>query len=70
MIRSLFLTALLAGLSACGVAETGAAAAADATAKAQEAHQGLATEQRVRQQLDIAAQQAAEQRQAANAGSQ
>lgn len=57
-------------LSACGVAETGAAAATAATAKAEEARQGLRTEARVREQLDAAANQAAAQRASAEAESQ
>jgi hypothetical protein len=54
-------------LAGCGVAETGASAAAIANSKAAEVRQGLATEQRVKQQLDIAAQQAAEQRKSVDA---
>ncbi len=69
MQRSLVLIGLVLSLSGCGVAETGAVAASAATTKAQEVRQGLETEKRVRQQLDIAAQQAAEQRKAAEADS-
>jgi alpha-D-ribose 1-methylphosphonate 5-triphosphate synthase subunit PhnG len=57
-------------LTGCGVAETGAAAAAAATAKAQEAHEGLKTEARVREQLDAAAKASADQRNAAEAATQ
>jgi hypothetical protein len=70
MVRSLALLSLILSLTGCGVAETGAAAAAAGAAKAEEARQGLRTEARVRQQLDAAAQQAAEQRSAAEAASQ
>lgn len=70
MTKSLVLLTLLIPLTACGVAETGAAAATAATTKAEEARQGLKTEQRVREQLDAAAKQAADQRNAAEAATQ
>jgi hypothetical protein len=70
MARSLVLLPLVLLLTSCGVAETGAAAAADATAKAQEAREGLKTEARVREQLDAAAKQDADRRNAADASSQ
>jgi hypothetical protein len=70
MAKSLALIALMLSLNGCGVAETGAAAAAAATAKAQEAREGLKTEARVREQLDAASKQAADQRNAADAASQ
>jgi hypothetical protein len=57
-------------LNGCGVAETGAAAATVATSKAQEAREGLKTEARVREQLDAAAKQDADRRNAADAASQ
>ncbi len=57
-------------LSACGVADTGAAAATEAAARAQELRAGQQAEARVRQQLDAAYQQAGEQRKAAEAASQ
>ncbi len=66
--RSLALFAVVLSVTGCGVAETGASAAASAAAKAEEARQGLQTEQRVREQLDAAAQHAAEQRKAAEDG--
>jgi hypothetical protein len=69
MARLLALFALVLSLNGCGVAETGAAAAA-ATAKAQEAREGLKTEARVREQLDAAAKQDADRRNAADAASQ
>jgi len=70
MARSLVLFCLFVSLTACGVAETGAAAAAAGASKAEEARQGLQTEARVRAQLDAAAKQAADQRNSAEAASQ
>jgi hypothetical protein len=70
MARSLVLVPLIMLLTGCGVAETGAAAATAATAKAQEAREGLKTEARVREQLDAAAKASAEQRNSAEAASQ
>jgi len=70
MARSLVLLCLFVSLTACGVAETGAAAAAAGASKAEEARQGLQTEARVRAQLEAADKQAADQRNAAEAGSQ
>jgi hypothetical protein len=70
MTRSLVLLTLVVSLTACGVADTGAAAATAATAKAQEAREGLRTEARVREQLDAATKQAADQRNTAEAASQ
>jgi hypothetical protein len=70
MARSLVLLTLVLSLTGCGVAETGAAAATAATAKAQEAREGLKTEARVREQLDAAMKQSADQRNAAEAASQ
>jgi hypothetical protein len=67
MARSLVLLSLILSLTGCGVAETGAAAATAGAAKAEEVRQGLQTEARVREQLDAAAKQAAEQRNAAEA---
>jgi hypothetical protein len=63
------LTAALA-LTGCGLAETGAGAAAAGVSKAEEVKQGQRTEARVQQQIDAAYQQAAEQRRAAEAASQ
>ena len=54
--------AMLKGARAIGVAGTGAAAAAGAAREAQQAEQARAAEERVRQQIDNAAQQAAAQR--------
>jgi hypothetical protein len=70
MARSLVLVPLIMLLTGCGVAETGAAAATAATAKAQEVREGLKTEARVREQLDAAAKASAEQRNSAEAASQ
>jgi hypothetical protein len=70
MARSLVLVPLILLLTGCGVAETGAAAATAATAKAQEAREGLKTEARVREQLDAAAKASADQRNSAEAASQ
>jgi hypothetical protein len=70
MARSLVLLSLVLSLTGCGVAETGAAAATAATTKAQEAREGLKTEARVREQVDAAMKQAADQRNAAEAASQ
>jgi hypothetical protein len=69
MARSLLLLALALSTTGCGVADTGAAAAAAAASKAQEAREGLKTEARVREQLDAAMKQAADQRNAAEADS-
>jgi len=66
MARSLVLLSLILSLTGCGVAETGTAAATAATAKAEEARQGLQTEATVREQLDAASKQAAELRKAAD----
>jgi hypothetical protein len=70
MRRVLVLSSIMLSLAGCGVADTGAAAAAEAAAKAQEVRQGLQTEARVREQLDAAAKAAADQRSAAEAASQ
>lgn len=70
MPRLLALSSLMLILTGCGVAETGASAAAAGAAKAEEVRQGLQTEARVREQLDAASRQSAEQRNAAEAASQ
>jgi len=57
-------------LTGCGVAETGAGAVTEAASKAEEVRQGLRTEARVREQLDAAARQEADQRAAAETASQ
>ncbi len=70
MTRSIALLCLVVSLTGCGVADTGAAAAAAGASKAEEVRQGLQTEARVREQLDAASRQAADQRNAAEAASQ
>jgi hypothetical protein len=73
MVKPLLLTAtrvvgaLLAG---CGLAETGAAAAAGGVSQVEQARQAKQTEARVQKQLDAAYQQAADQRRAAETESQ
>ena len=73
MLRPLMLTATLvvgALLAGCGLAETGAAAAAGGASQAEQARQGKRTEAQVQKQLDAAYQQAADQRRAAETESQ
>jgi hypothetical protein len=70
MIRTFALSCLSLLLVACGVAETGAAAAAGGASQVEEARQAEQTEARVQQQLDAAYQQAAHQRKDAEAASQ
>ena len=70
MARCLVLLSLVLSLTGCGVAETGAAAAAAGASKAEEARQGLQTEARIREQLDTATKQAADQHTAAEAAAQ
>jgi hypothetical protein len=70
MTRSLVLLTFVLSLTGCGVAETGTAAAAAATAKAEEAREGLKTEARVREQLEAASKQTADQRNSAEAAAQ
>jgi hypothetical protein len=73
-MRRLTVTGLLASvmplLSACGLAETGAATAAGAQSEAQQAAQARKTEDEVRQRLDEAARQDAARRAAAESDSQ
>jgi hypothetical protein len=69
MVRVVVLSSLLLSLAGCGVADTGAAAAAEAASKASEAKQGLETEQRVKDQVNAAMKAAADQRNAADADS-
>ena len=73
MIRRLPLAATLvvaATLSGCGLAETGAAAAAGGASQVEQVRQAKQTEARVQKQLDAAFQQNAEQRRAAETESQ
>jgi hypothetical protein len=69
MARSFVILGLVLSLAGCGVAETGSAAATAAASKAQEAREGLKTEARVREQLDAATKQAADNVKAAEADS-
>jgi hypothetical protein len=57
-------------VSGCGVADTGATAGASAESAAQQAAQAQTAEKRVREQVDAANTQAAEQRRAAEADGQ
>ena len=73
MMRSItLLTAAIAvgSLTGCGLAETGAAAAAGGTSQVEQVHEAKNIEARVKQQLDADYQQAADQRRAAEAASQ
>src|SRR5256886_11595223 len=70
MLRSLAVLALTGLLAGCGLAETGAAAAAGGVSKAEEVRQAKQTEARLQQQLDAANAQAQERRRAAEAASQ
>lgn len=67
LATTLVLGAMLAG---CGLAETGAVAAAGGASQAQQAREAKQTEARVKQQLDAAMQVDAQQRHAAEAESQ
>ena len=57
-------------LAGCGVAETGASAGNAAESAAQQAARARATQDQIRQQIDAADRQAAEQRRAAEADAQ
>jgi hypothetical protein len=70
MSKALILIAACFCVTACGLAETGAAEAAAAESKAQELKQAKETEARIQQQVGAANQQAAEQRQRAEADGQ
>lgn len=65
MHRIFAVLAVCAFLVSCGLAATGAAGATGAASEVQEAKQAKETEARVQQQLDAAAQAAADQRQQA-----
>jgi hypothetical protein len=67
MARSLPVLLIFMSLTGCGVVETSGAVAVEASAKAQEAQEGLKTEARVQQQLDAATRQSADQMKAADA---
>jgi hypothetical protein len=64
------LLTLMLTLAGCGLAGTGAAGASGAAAEAQQAAQAKQTEDRVKQQIDAAQQQASDQRHAAEAAAQ
>ena len=64
MLKSLAVLALAGLLAGCGLAETGAAAAAGGVSKAEEARQAKQTEARIQQQIDAANAQAQQQRRA------
>jgi len=70
MERLWALSALSLLLAGCGVADTRATAGAAAESAAQQAAQAGAAERRVREQVDAAYSQAAEQRRAAEADGQ
>ena len=61
---------LAAALTGCGLAETGAAAAAAGASKAEELRRAQETEPQVKQQIDAAYKQAAQQRRAGEAAAQ
>ena len=67
MVRSIVLAAVLLQLSGCGLGETAASAGAGGVSKAEELEQARQTQSRIEQQLDDAARQAAERRQAIDA---
>ncbi len=67
LTTTMVLSAMLAG---CGLAETGAAAAAGGASQAQQAREAKQTEARVQQQVDAAVQLDAAHRHAAEAESQ
>jgi hypothetical protein len=67
MERSWALAAMTLALAGCGVAETGASAGTAAESAAQQAAQARAPQDQVRQQIDAAYRDAAEQRRAADA---
>ena len=70
MERLCAVLAMVLLLAGCGVAETGAGASSAAESAAQQAAQAQATQDQVRQQVDAAYRQAAEQRRAAEADGQ
>jgi uncharacterized protein YceK len=67
MRRVVILLCVFTLVAGCGLAETGTAAATSSTSAAQQAAQAQQTEARVRQNIDAAYQQAAQQRAAAEA---
>jgi len=67
LTATLFLSAMLAG---CGLAETGAAAAAGGASQVEQARQAKQTEAQVQKRVDAAIEQDADRRRAADAESQ
>ena len=70
MRRVWALLTLTMSLAGCGLAGTGAPGAAGAAAEAQQARQARHTQEQVKQQIDAAVQQAADQRRDAEASAQ
>ncbi|HXS20360.1 MAG TPA: hypothetical protein VN735_03975 [Steroidobacteraceae bacterium] len=69
-VKSLALLATLLALGGCGLAETGATAAAGGTSAAEQAKQARETEAKVQQQIDAAYKEDAARRKAAEAEAQ
>jgi hypothetical protein len=70
-MQRVFLTFMVClTLAACGLGETAISAGAGAASEVEQAREGLRTETRVKQQLDVTATLEAQRRQAAEAGSQ
>jgi predicted small lipoprotein YifL len=70
LVKSLVLLATVLALAGCGLAETGATAAAGAESAAQQAKQAQETEAKVQQQINAAYQEDAARRKAAEAQAQ
>jgi hypothetical protein len=70
VMRCALLSCVALLISGCGLAGSGAAGTAGAASEAQQAAQARQTEDRVRAQIESAQQQAAEQRQKAEADAQ
>jgi outer membrane biogenesis lipoprotein LolB len=70
LVKPLVLLATVLVLTGCGLAETGATAAAGAESAAQQAKQGQETEAKVQQQINAAYQEDAARRKAAEAQAQ
>lgn len=69
VVGSLIMVAILS-LAGCGLAETGATAAAGGASAAQQARQAKETEAKIQQQINAAYQEDAAQRKAAEAAAQ
>lgn len=70
LAKSLALLSILLTLAGCGLAETGATAAAGGASAAQDAKQARATEAKIQQQINAAYQEDAARRKAAEAEAQ